>query len=197
MWRELELLYPDQMPPLTVNSMDVDTLRTNKPAALLEANRQGKVPTFQSEDGLVIFESSAICNYFCRRFDQDQKLMPLDAESMARHDCIAHYVCGTADNVLATSSPIQRVLDNPEPGRDEEFLKRNERAWMELVGPTLVDFVESRPSSSFTASDVILGYNLAACARKFPDRLEAFPVLQSFYDDVVVPRPAYQKAISE
>lgn len=178
--------------------MDVATLRTNKPAALLQANRQGKVPTFQSDDGLVLFESAAICNYFCRRCDTDHKLIPVDANAMARHDMIAHYSCGTADNVLATSSPIQRVVENPEPGTQEEFLKLNEKAWHDLVAPTLIDFVESRPSSpSFTASDVIFGYTLAACARKFPERLQAFPVLQTFYDDEIATRPAFQKAVNE
>lgn len=199
MWRELELLYPESMPTLDVQKMDVATLRTNKPAALLRANRQGKVPTFQSDDGLVLFESAAICNYFCRRFDTEHKLMPSsDANAMARHDMIAHYSCGTADNVLATSSPIQRVVENPEPGTQEEFLKLNEKAWHELVAPTLVDFVESRPSSSsFSASDVIFGYTLAACARKFPQRLQTFPVLQTFYDDEIASRPAFQKAVNE
>lgn len=95
MWHELEVLYPDQMPSLNLLSLDVDTLRKNKPEALLRANRQGKVPTFQSDDGLVLFESAAICNYFCRRFDIEEKLLRRDAQSMARHDVISHYVCGT------------------------------------------------------------------------------------------------------
>jgi glutathione S-transferase len=199
MWRELELLYPGELPPLTVISMDEATLRENKPEDLLKVNRQGKVPTFLSDDGLVLFESAAICNYFCRRFDKEEKLLKSsDANFMARHDMIAHYVCGTADNILATSSPIQRVLDNPKPGNTAEMLAVNEKAWHTLVAPTLQDFVQSRSKESdFTASDVILGFNLAACARKFPERLAAFPVLQSFYRDVIEPRPAFQKAINE
>lgn len=98
MWRELELLYPDQMPQLCVQSLDVSTLRINKPEALLQANRQGKVPTFEADDGQVLFESAAICNYLCRRFDSEEKLLLRDAKSMARHDMIAHYVCGTGKN---------------------------------------------------------------------------------------------------
>ena len=195
MWRELELLYPGKLPELTLITMDESTLRTNKPPALLEANRQGKVPTFQSPDGsLVLFESAAICNYFCRQYDTEEKFMPRDPMSMARHDMIAHYACGTADNVLATSSPIQRVLDDPKPGHDQEFLARNERAWHELVAPTFQDFLQSR-SPYFSASDVIFGFTIAACARKFPDRLAAFPLLQAFYDNEIATRPAFQKAI--
>jgi glutathione S-transferase len=144
---------------------------------------------------LVLVESAAICNYFCRQYDVDEKFMPRDAISMARHDMIAHYTCGTADNVLATSSPIQRVLDDPKPGQDPEFLARNERAWHELVAPTLQDYVQSR-SAFFSASDVILGFTIAACARKFPERLAAFPVLQSFYDNDIATRPAFQLAIN-
>jgi glutathione S-transferase len=197
MWRELELLYPDKLPELTVITMDEATLRINKPQGLLQANRQGKVPTFQSADGsLVLFESAAICNYFCRLYDTEEKFMPRDAISMARHDMIAHYTCGTADNVLATSSPIQRVLDDPKPGNTQEFLAKNERAWHELVAPTLQDFLHSRPSF-FSASDVILGFTIAACARKFPERLAAFPLLQSFYDKDIATRPAFQKAMNE
>lgn len=54
-----------------------------KPKEFLAVNRQGKVPTFLSDDGLVMFESSAICNYFCRRYDRNENLMKLDAASMA------------------------------------------------------------------------------------------------------------------
>ncbi|CAB9508099.1 Glutathione S-transferase [Seminavis robusta] len=196
LFRELELLYPGELPELNLISLDETTLRTEKPESLLKVNRQGKVPTFQSDDGLVLFESAAICNYFCRRFDTEEKLLRRDANSMARHDMIAHYACGTADNVLATSSPIQRVLDDPRPGYQENVLAANEKAWHQLVAPTLEDFVKSRPPF-FSASDVIFGFTIAACARKFPERLAAFPVLQSFHDKEIATRPAYQAAMEE
>jgi glutathione S-transferase len=196
MWRELEHAYPNELPVLHLETMNESTLRESKPEALLRANRQGKVPTFVGADGTVLFESAAICNYFCRLFDHKHKLLPQDPVAMARHDMVTHYVCGTADNVLATSSPVQRVLEDKRPGLRPEVLQVNKRAWYELVAPTLQEFIESRPKGvEFSATDVIFGFTLFICSKKFPDWLDDHPVLKAFYVDVVSKRPAFIDAM--
>ena len=67
------------------------------------------------------------------------------------------------DNLTATSSPIQMVLDDKRPGNARDVVEKNRKAFMELVGPLLTRELSAGPwmgGETFTALDVVLGYNM-------------------------------------
>ena len=47
------------------------------------------------------------------------------------------YLSGTVDNLTATSSPIQMVLDDKRPGDNLATIDKNKTAWMTVCGPLL------------------------------------------------------------
>lgn len=56
-----------------------ETSPTNKNPAVFALNPLGKVPVLLREDGKAIYDSSAICEYLCERYDNGG-LLPLDTD---------------------------------------------------------------------------------------------------------------------
>lgn len=67
------------------------------------------------------------------------------------------------------------------------------------MAPVFVDALGDGPymlgSESFSAADVIVGFNLAAAARKHPQWLAAQPVLQQYFERRILPRDAFRRAL--
>ena len=84
-----------------------------------------------------MFDGTAISCYLLHRFDTERKLLDFnDPSAVARFYQSAFYASGTIDNLPATSSPIQRVLDDPMAGKKN--WEQNKVAWDSLCGPLVV-----------------------------------------------------------
>ena len=149
--------------------------------------------------GTSLFDGCGIVNYLLCLYDRDQALAPLsDAKFATAFYQFSFYASGTLDNLTATSSPIQMVIEDKRPGDKEEVISKNMQAFKEVCGPLLARQLDEREfmyGNGFTALDVVLGYSLISCLNKREDFMEGFPTLKS-YALKMKTRPAYIKAIS-
>ena len=195
MFYELKELYGSRIPDIDVHELDPDTFRTSKPAELLQHNPNGKVPTLIHND-IVMWDSCAICLYFLDMFDLDDILAPKDPMFRAKLYKLMFYISGTVDNLTATSSPVQMVLENKKPGEDEAVIAANKKAYQILVGPILADELGEGPwlfGQQFTALDVVFGYNMQSIFDKrgwYADELDS---LKKYRKRLMKDKPLFVK----
>eukprot|EP00494_Astrolonche_serrata_P020716 UN20945 len=85
-----------------------------------------------------MFDGCAISLYFLDHFDPKNIFKPKnDSKFLAKLYQFSFYVSGTVDNLTATSSPIQIVLENKRPGDDKTLQKHNYKCWLEVSGKLL------------------------------------------------------------
>lgn len=196
MWFELKILYGSRIPECEIIWLNPETFRHQKPAILLEANPNGKVPTLALNNGCM-FESCGICLYFLENFDLDNLLSPLDDNFRQNLYTMSFYASGTLDNLTATSSPIQRVLSNPKPGNSQELIDANFEYWKKYSGNILSDLLSDKEymnGKDFSALDVVLGYNMQAVYDKRQWKVPEFDNLQQYWNRLKI-RPSYLKAL--
>lgn len=179
-------MYKDdpEFPDLEIIELDPVTFRSEKPQELLEINPNGKVPTFV-DGNITIFESMAILQYMLDQFDRQSFLAPRDSAFRAKFYQYCYYMTSTVDNLTATSSSIQPILEDPRPGDNPKLIKLNKKAFSVLVGPLLSQELGDRDyfyGGNFTALDVVIGYFLSGCLRKRPDYLANFPNLRKYVE---------------
>ena len=206
-WLYYELLeiYGDAaLPQLELSSFDdVSDFRKNKPEWLLEMNPNGKVPSM-AHDKVVMFEGGAICSYLLELFDVDRQLLPRDPEAMSLYYQLVSWCASTLDNLVATSSPINIILDKENPSRPMDDIATNIKYFDEIEAPYFTKVLRSTGGpymcgERFTAADVIIGYHLLLGAR---DKMQPSWILREshpeLYDYVerLRNRPALQKAMS-
>ena len=77
-----------------------------------------------TERDVVMWESCAITYYLLDLFDPEEKMGPriTDPKFLASLHQFTFYCSGTVDNLMAISSPIQRVVENKKPGEDPELV---------------------------------------------------------------------------
>merc|ERR1711936_523702 len=184
MFYELKELYGDRILDIDVQEFDPTTFRTSKPAEFLKLNPNGKVPTLVNND-IVMWDSCAICLYMLEMFDLDQLLAPRDPVFRSKLYKLMFYISGTVDNLTATSSPVQMVLENKKPGEDVQVVARNKKAYQELAGPVLAQELGAGPwmfGEKFTALDVVFGYNMYCvfCKRDWAE--QELDSLKNYYE---------------
>ena len=195
MFYELKEFYGDRIPDLEVKELDPATFRTCKPAELLNHNPNGKVPTMIHGD-IVMWDSCAICLYFLDMFDLDQVFAPKDPVFRAKLYKLIFYISGTVDNLTATSSPVQMVLEDKTPGQNEAVIAVNKKAYKTLVGPLLAKELGSGPwlfGNQFTALDVVFGYNMQCIFDKRGWYEEELDCLKEYYNRLVNEKPLFVK----
>ena len=136
-----------------------------------------------TENGQIveIFESMAICTYLLNKYDVEQKLLfKSDPRYEAKYLQMSYYASGTIDNLTANSSPIQRVVTKytgeTTPGKSSDMLELNEKAFIEVVGPIMDQFLNHDDptcqnkylcgSNEFGAIDAILAYNMVVLHKR-------------------------------
>ena len=195
MFYELKELYGTRIPDLELHELDPSTFRTKKPAELLKYNPNGKVPTM-IHNSIVMWDSCAICLYFLDNFDLDNILAPKDPIFRAKFYKIMFYLSGTVDNLTATSSPIQMVLNDKRPGDKEEVVATNKKAYMTLAGPLLAEELGEGPwmfGAKFTALDIVFGYNMRCIFDKREWYTEELGPLKNYFDQLVNEKPLFCK----
>jgi len=195
MFYELKEFYGDRIPDLELKELDPKTFRTCKPAELLNHNPNGKVPTMIHGD-IVMWDSCAICLYFLDMFDLDLGFAPKDPVFRAKLYKMMFYISGTVDNLTATSSPVQMVLEDKTPGQNEAVIAVNKKAYKTLVGPLLAKELGSGPwlcGDKFTALDVVFGYNMRCIFDKREWYEEELESLKQYYNRLVAEKPLFVK----
>ena len=205
MYHELKRVYGDRMPALDLTTFtDIPAFRSNKPKWLLEMNPNGKVPTMAHGD-IVMFEGGAICSYLLDMYDTDRILLPRDPESVSLYYLLVSWCASTLDNLTATSSPINIVLDKTTPNakRPMDDVEVNQKYFNEIAAPYLTKQLNKSGGpyicgTQFTAADVILGYNLMIAKEKMqPTWLEetVYPELCA-YVTLLRARPEMELAVT-
>ena len=111
MFYELKQIYGSKMPELEIRLLDPETIRTDKPADLLEANPNGKIPAMIDQD-IVMWDGTAICYYLLEKYDTEGILAPKnDFEFRAKLHQFSFYASGTVDQLSARSSTVEMVLE--------------------------------------------------------------------------------------
>ena len=204
MFQELKALYGGSMPDLEITSFsDIPSFRANKPQWLLDMNPNGTVPSMSYGD-IVMFEGGAICSFFLHCFDKENKILPKDPAGVALYYQMVSWSASTVDNLTATSSALNIVLDKslPRP-RPMDDVATNQKYFDEIYTPFLLKVLtkskgEYLYGESFSAADVIVGYTLITAAEKMvpawisPD---VHPEIYRYYQ-VLRARSGFQFAIS-
>jgi len=184
------------LPRLAVHEFDPATFRTVKPDWFLNLNPNGKVPFMEYGD-IMMFDSVAICLFFLHQFDKEHKLFLADnAKFLSEFYQTALYCSGTVDNLTASSSPVQMVIESKVPRGLADY---DHKAWSELCGLLLSSTLDEKQfffGDEFTALDVIIGFDCLTIHRKTDGWLEEFPNLSKYYHERIAPRPAFQLAIT-
>ena len=121
----LELYGSEHLPELQIAYVDMNEFRTKKSSEFLSQTPNGKVPLLVDSDrDVAMWESGAIVNYLLDLFDVEDRLGPRkkDPKFLAAFHQFNFYGCGTVDNLMAISSPIQMVVDNKTPGLDSDLI---------------------------------------------------------------------------
>lgn len=191
------------LPPLEISTFaDIPSFRSNKPDWLLAVNPNGKVPSL-SHGSINLFEGGAICSYLLDQYDVDRKLLPRNPEAVAKYYMYSYWCASTLDNLTATSSPIQRVIDVTDTNRPMDDIKQNKKYFAEIAAPQITkDLTQSEGpflcGKEFTAVDVIVGYWLrGVCVKMEPQwvTMEEWPALYVYFQNVSA-RPGYLAAIA-
>jgi glutathione S-transferase len=202
MYHELKSMYQDSMPDLELTTFDnLDEFRSSKPPWLLAMNPNGKVPAL-CHGSICMFESTAICSYFLDRFDLSRRLLPTDDRAVSLYYLYAAWTASALDNLTATSSPIQRVLESGSSKFDEDS-ETSKRSLYEVAAPQLEAHLKEScgpflVGREFTAVDVVVGFWLRGPIVKVsPPWLtpDTHPEICSYFHNVTS-RPGYSAAVA-
>ena len=145
------------------------------------------------DGSLKLFESGAICQYLCEKYDPDGRLWPLagQPERVAWLQWV-HF----AETVAAhASNLVQQHLIIAEPDRSPVVIKLETRRLQKTYG-VLDDHLRDREyllERGFTAADTSVGVSVHL-GRNFVPTAE-FENLTAYYERCAA-RPAFQKALS-
>ena len=145
------------------------------------------------DDGLVLGESGAICDYINAKYGAG-RLAPLpDDPDFAEHLFWFHWSNGTFMTTMMMQLVLTRsgVADNPSA---PFVADRNRRGW-EMVEQRLGEaaFFGGR---NLTTADIMMGYCLTT-ARAFRDApIDGYPNLRAYLQRIGQ-RPAYQRAMAK
>ena len=207
MYYELKELYGSKLPDLEITTFtDIPSFRLNKPQWLLDMNPNGKVPTMAHGD-IVLFEGGAICSYLLDLYDQDRILLSKDPKIMSMYYLIVSWCASTLDNLIATSSPINIILDPTVAAttRPMDNVIINQTYFNTIFIPYFLKEYKKNGGPylcgrEFTAVDVIIGYFLLLAKEKMnPTWIEETDEVYSeivAYIELLKTRPAMQKAIT-
>jgi glutathione S-transferase len=205
MYHELKQLYKQDsaLPAMEVTTFrDIPSFRINKPQWLLDMNPNGKVPTM-ADDSVVMFEGGAICSYLLDRFDTERKLLPREPQATAAYYLMVSWCASTLDNLIATSSPINIVLDRANAPRPMDSVDVNKKYFEEVFVPYFAKQLDTSGGpylcgKQFTAADIIIGFFLLQAKEKMvPSWVpEAELPQMAAYVELLKERPALQKAIA-
>lgn len=130
----------------------------------LSVSPLGRVPCLQ-DDELTIFESGAICQYLCERYDSGQLYRPLGDPERAEWLQWIHYAETIA--VHAASLVQQTVFIAPEK-RSEIVIKLESRRLEKSI--EVIDDSLNRQNyllkSGFSAADIAVGYSVHLASSK-------------------------------
>eukprot|EP01031_Cornospumella_fuschlensis_P038887 gene38887-47302_t len=191
------------MPDMEITTFtDIPSFRLNKPQWLLDMNPNGKVPTMAHGD-IVMFEGGAICSYLLDLYDTERQLLPRDPKSMSTYYLMVSWCASTLDNLTATSSPINIVLDRANAPRPMDDLAVNQKYFDEVFAPYFIKQLKDSGGpylcgARFTAADVIIGFTVLMAREKMVPTWVSeakYPEICR-YVDLLRTRPALLKAIS-
>lgn len=204
LYHELKALYGDEaLPRLEVTTFrDIPSFRLNKPQWLLEMNPNGKVPTM-AHGPVVMFEGGAICSYLLDQYDTCRTLLPRDPQSVATYYLMVSWCASTLDNLIATSSPINIVLDRANVARPMDDVEVNKKYFDDIFVPFFAKQMQQSKGpylcgEQFTAADIVLGFFLLMAKEKMqPSWLpeDQHPQMAA-YVELLKSRPALQIAIA-
>jgi len=151
----------------------------------------GIAPVVTDDDGFVLGESGAICDYLCARYGQGRLVPGVDDPDFAGHLFWFHWSNGT----FMTTLMMQLALRGA--GRDVPMLPfvadRSRRAW-EMIETRLGE-TPYFGGSSLTTADIMMVYGLTT-SRASGAPLDDMPNLQSYLAGIRS-RPAYQRAMAK
>lgn len=203
MYHELKQIYGDSLPPLDIATFtDIPSFRACKPQWLLDMNPNGKVPTM-THGPIVMFEGGAICSYFLDQFDQERKLLPKNPAATSLYYQMVSWCASTLDNLVATTSPINVVLDPKTAARPMDDVEVNQKYFDEVFAPYFTKQLAASGGpylcgSEFSAADVIIGFFLVVAKEKMqPAWVDAvrYPAIDS-YVALLRHRPALEIAMT-
>lgn len=204
LYHELKAIYGASIPDIEITTFtDIPSFRLNKPQWLLDMNPNGKVPTMAHGD-IVMFEGGAICSYFLDLYDDtDRRLLPKDPKYVSTYYLMVSWCASTLDNLTATSSPINIVLDRANAPRPMDDIAVNKKYFDEISVPYISKQLKGSGGpylcgAQFSAADVVIGFTLLMAREKMvPTWVDEamYPEICS-YVDLLKTRPALLKAIS-
>lgn len=160
----------------------------NRDQTIIKDNPLGKVPTFFTDDGLVLFDSRVICEYL--NDAHGGALFPAAGESKWRSLTLQSLGDGMLDALL-----LARYEDvaRPEALRWDEW-----RAGQLDKVETSLQYLEARPtllSERFCIGQIAVGCALWYLGIRFPDHgwAERFPALAEWYSRFAQ-RPSQKQA---
>jgi glutathione S-transferase len=208
MFQELKAIYGTAMPPLEISTFtDIASFRTSKPQWLLDINPNGKVPSMQHGE-VSMFEGGAIASYLLHQYDHRKILLPPDPAIVAMYYLFVSWTASTLDTLTATSGPLNIVLDKSDPTkpipRPMDDVETNQKYFDEVFAPHLekILYKSGGPylcGATFTAADVIIGYNILNFREKMEPAWigpELHPVIFDYYNALCA-RQGLQFAIGE
>jgi glutathione S-transferase len=122
------------------------TAGENRTAAFLEINPRGQVPVLE-DDGLIIWDSTAILMYLARRYG-DEAWLPLDATGLA---AVSQWLAVAQNEILYGLARARAMVLFKRAGDMQEYLTvgtgilevmekhLENREWLALERPTLAD----------------------------------------------------------
>lgn len=150
----------------------------------------GRVPCLVDGD-LTLFESGAICQYLCERYDDGTLGRATDHPERAEWLQWLHYAETVA---VHGASMVQQTIIIAEPDQSPVVQKLETRR-LEKSLEVLDEHLEGRDyvlASGFTAPDTNVGYSIHL-GRNFTD-LGAFANVKAYYDRLTA-RPAFQASL--
>jgi glutathione S-transferase len=143
------------------------------------------------DDGRVLGESGAICDYLCARYGKGKLAPAPDSPEFADHLFWFHWSNGTFQATLL----MQLVLNGaPGPNRTEAFVTdRSRRAW--AMAETRVGESPFFGGSSLTTADIMMVYCLTTSRVFRGTSLDAYPNVKAYLQRIGA-RPAYRRAMA-
>lgn len=167
MYHELQALYGRNMPEIEIVTFsDIPSFRRTKPQWLLDMNPNGKVPAMTHGD-VVMFEGGAICSYLLDMFDTERKLLPKNPECVATYYLMTAWCASTLDNLTATSSPVNIVMDRTNTTRPMDDVVINRKYFEEIFCPYFLRQLSER-DGPYLCGDQFTANRAPPCRKPLP-----------------------------
>lgn len=183
---ELGLPFEVELMPFTMKA-----LRTPEFLALSPA---GRVPCIIDEDGTVIFESGAVAQYLCNRYDDVRLGRKTDHPEWTRWVQWIHF----SETISVHASYLVQQANFVAPEERSETVVNLERKRLRKTLEAVDRFVAGNEyllPSGFSAADIAIGYSIYM-GQLFANEIEGLRALGDYYARITG-RPAFVNAVAD